>query len=112
MKKLNIACREFLTRSREKYDIDFADDSLVLRQLERLVGRINDEPRDGRSKWPELTSAFLASWLSRLGGGTIETTDSGYVVRTPEVSSNVSEWIDKLFKLGVTELIEDKIAVH
>src|SRR4029434_356389 len=107
MKKLNNACREFLTRSREKYDIDFADDSLVLRQLEKLVDKLKNEPRDGKSKWPELTSAFVASWLARLGGGTIETTDSGIVVRTPEISSNVSEWIDKLFRLGVSDLIED-----
>src|SRR5262249_35085369 len=112
MKKLNNSCREFLTRSREKYDIDFADDSLVLRQLERLIERLKSKPGDGKSRWTELTSAFVASWLVRLGGGTIETTDHGIVVRTPEISSNVSEWIAKLFRFGVTDLIEDKISVH
>ncbi|HEY9867739.1 MAG TPA: tetratricopeptide repeat protein, partial [Candidatus Obscuribacterales bacterium] len=112
MKKLNSACREFIARAQKKYEIDFSEDALVLEQLSRLFEKIKSEPGNGAGNWGQGMSAFLASWLVRLGGGTTRETELGVVVKTAVSESNVSDWVAKSLRHGSVELLQDKVAVH
>jgi hypothetical protein len=78
-----------------------------LQELDGLVERLGGSARAG--EWRPLISAFLAVALSRIYGGRVEARGEELVVTRGALHWNVSAWVDKRFRHGLSDSLWFKV---